>query len=130
METLIQVVSDVLSNNGWRVTIEGAALTAFREDIKAQWWLGSRRVVSRVRCVFDTTTRTLGYQEVAKEEVKGMPPPTFTHSAWRQSGITVDITRTDQGPGGGGMLVYGQARRLLEEVCRQYSWHLKEQLLV
>lgn len=130
MEMLIHAVCDALLNQGWRVTREGMTLEACREDIKSQWWFGSRRVQSSLRCVCDATTKTLAYREVAKEVVTGMAPPTFTRSTWKQSGITVDIERTDHAPGGGGTLIYGQARRSLEDICRQHGWQLKEMLSV
>lgn len=130
MDALIRSICSALETDGWVVSVQGNVLDATQENMTAQWWLGSRQVDSSLRCVFDNDRKTLSYREIAKEVVKGIPPPTFTRSAWRQSGFKVNVDRTDHGPGGGGTLHYGRARKLLEALCQQHGWQLEEHLFL
>jgi hypothetical protein len=83
-----------------------------------------------LRCVFDEKNTVLDYQELAWEVSVGLPPPTLSFSHWKQTGLKVDIDRTDLSLTGGGTLHYGQARKLLEQACRQHGWELQARLLI
>ncbi len=130
MDVLMGAIRSALQSDGWLVSVQGNVIKATQENIVAQWWLGSRRVVSSLRCVFDLAGKTLVYREMTKEVVKRVPPPTFTRRVWRQSGLKVDIDRTNHGPGGGGVLHYGRTRKILEAQCLRHGWQLQARLVL
>lgn len=130
MQALVESISHALQSCGWHVDVNNNVLEARRDAIKASWWFGSRRVRSSLRCVFDEKNTVLDYQELAWEVSVGLPPPTLSFSHWKQTGLKVDIDRTDLSLTGGGTLHYGQARKLLEQACRQHGWELQARLLI
>ncbi len=103
---------------------QGDLLTAEKRVILAKWLLGSRRVDHRLCLRLDTVACILTLQEVARESVVGMPPPSFSVTKTGQKGLEVSEERSDHGFGGG-RLQYGEVREWLKPVCEQRGWDFR-----
>lgn len=130
MDTFTQAVQNALISAGWHVSVKTQRLQATREDIKARWWFGSRKVTLSLDCVLDFSDKVLTYREIAKEVSRGIPPPTLSLSTFKQSGTHVKIARQDYSLAGGGVMHYGSVRKLLEHICQQSGWQLRERLII
>lgn len=122
MHELRENVAAALRDAGWEIVPSQDGLCAMRELIRSRWFLGSRRVVLRLRCCFDEAAHAVRFQETAKEVVAGLPPPTLSFTIHRQSGLEVRETRRDISPCGGGSLEYGEATKWLHTLCTDAGW--------
>lgn len=122
MHELREQVAATLHDAGWEVVLSDDALSASREVIRSRWFLGSRRISLRLRCRFDEAAHTVRFQETAKEVAAGLPPPTFSFTVHRQSGLDLRETRRDFSPCGSGMLAYGDATKWLHTLCTNAGW--------
>lgn len=130
MQQLIEPIRRALESAGWVVAVDSGSLKALRDDIKAAWWFGTRRVRSSLHCIFDEKNKALDYCEFVTEVATGLPPPSFSVRRWKQSGLTVEIQRKDHSLGGGGNLHYGTVRALLETHCRTQGWTLNKRVIL
>lgn len=129
-------MADVLSGTDLRDTIAalaagtGAAvtqpddhtITGQFDAILAKWFLGSRKVTYRFRCMIDADARRVTFRESSSEVVWGMPPPSFTVERTGQSGSRVTTVRTDLSAGGGGKLEYGMLREAVDAAVQKAGW--------
>lgn len=124
MSDLAQFLTENLRAAGWVVQQQDDLLTAEKRVILARWLLGSRRVDHRLRVRLDASAHILTLQEVARESVAGMPPPSFSVTKTGQKGLEVREERSDHGFGGGG-LHYGDAREWIKLACEQRGWEFR-----
>lgn len=121
MSGLAQILTEKLQAAGWATRLTDDLLVAEKEVILSKWLLGSRRVKHEIRLRLNDAMRELGFQEISKETVIGMPPPVFSFSVTRQKGMEVTEDRVDTGVGGGS-LHYGEPRKSIEQECARAGW--------
>lgn len=121
---LTATLRDLAAAPGAKVTQpDDHTITGQAEVILAKWFLGSRKVTYRFRCVLDAATHRVTFREASSEVVWGMPPPTFTVERTGQSGTHVTTHRTDRSMGGGGgTLEVGALREAIEAAVQQAGW--------
>lgn len=108
---------------GLRVRDEGGdRLSGEMEAIRAEWFLGSRKVAYRMSCRLAEAERAVHFREAISEKTWGMPPPTFTVEKTVVKGWKLSGERTDRALGGGGTLDYGRVREALQQTVTGAGW--------
>ncbi|MDD3353077.1 hypothetical protein [Zoogloea sp.] len=122
MPDLAQRLIDKLRAEGWTVEVAGGLLTAKKTTINSTWLFGSRRVAHRVCVRIDAQSHAVRVQELAKETVVGIPPPSFSVTRSTQTGLVFSEARRERGFGGGGDANYGELHAWLTEECTRIGW--------
>lgn len=122
MNDLLQSIASKLTEAGWELRSSGQGLQAKKEVILSSWFLGSSRVVHKLRLECDDAARKLSLSETAVETTRGMPPPRLSVTTFKQRGLAVSETRKDSSPFGGGKLDYGAPRQWIEQECAAAGW--------
>jgi hypothetical protein len=120
---LLDKIAAVVQAAGGTVTAQDAhAVNGTLTAIKAQWFLGGRKVTDSVTCRLVPDAHEVHLRETAVETSWGLPPPTFTVETKVQAGTRVTSTRTDTGLGGGGRLEFGKFRDAVDQTARDAGW--------
>jgi hypothetical protein len=110
------------SHGGTPAAPDANTVTGRLTAIKAQWFLGGRKVTSSFRCTLDPVTHEVRFRESAVETSWGLPPPTLSFQTRSQVGSRVTVNRIDRGIGGGGELAFGAFRERCERAVREAGW--------
>ena len=121
-ELVSKLVAVATGNTGTAVTATDGTITGTLTAIKAQWFLGGRKVTSNFTCTLDPANHEAHFRESAMESSWGLPPPTFTVETTSQFGSRVNTPRTDAGVGGGGRLEFGKFRKDFEQAVQDAGW--------
>jgi hypothetical protein len=97
--------------------------------IKAEWFLGGRKVTSNFTCTLDPASHGAHFRESAVETSWGLPPPTFSVQTTSQYGARVKETRVDKSVGGGGILEFGKFRESVEQTVKDAGWEFLYEVL-
>lgn len=118
----VTIMNLATATGGTITTPDDHTISGHVDAILAKWFLGSRKVTYRFRCVMDAAAQRVAFRESSSEVVWGMPPPTFTVERTSQSGTRVTKGRTDVSVGGGGKLEYGALRTAVEDAVQKAGW--------
>lgn len=95
------------------------------ENIKAKWFLGSRRVVYRMSLRLAEAEHLVLFREAVSETSWGLPPPTLTVKTETVSGWERSGQRKDVSAGGGGAIDYARVRNAMEQTTTEAGWQFQ-----
>ena len=129
-DELMQRLSLVASSHGGTSSMpDDHTVAGTLTAIKAKWFLGGRKVMSKFVCVLDPSAHDAHFRESAVESSWGLPPPTFTVQTTSQYGTRVNATRADKSVGGGGILEFGAFRESVEQTVKDAGWEFTYEVL-